>query len=327
MKKILFLIATALVFTLAVSAKPWATGIPQDKSEAINFLDKEVHIAFMETGKLFPINPKALYKDAKGVPMPMSAYANEAKNMQKIGNQSIVALFNALDLETGGQLKKDFNITSVTITLADVIKIFRSDAVIIAPISRSTYLIWDAYDRKTVSIDTIGRYAHVMPKSAEGAEYGFYLKISGYKPILIRSAYCGNNISSEWAIRHLEKDGDWGDNDNGDPEPEKVKPKPQAPPVPGVRNCPPAVKNCPSSSVGTVPGVNNGVGTGAVPGVNNTPGVYQNGFVPATPQYSTPQQSQQVKQKRPAGQKAADVLGGLLMIGVTTASVVQPFVR
>lgn len=202
MKKLAFLIAFAAVTFVANAAK-WGF-MPRESSLSSNVSNKQAHINFMSFGQPFSIPASTLYKLPNGQPMDWKEYSSRASSMASVNLKSLVGLYNGFPKEYRDQLLADNGLNPNTIIDAETaLKIFAGETVKYAQIPLWLKVIYDGYDTDNKSIIVIPERS--PKKLVDGPEGGFWQYVTGYEPLLIRSAYCGNNVESGWANAHIRR--------------------------------------------------------------------------------------------------------------------------
>lgn len=203
MKKIVNFLIAVVAMASSTFAGEWGYA-PQEKTVAVNFKQKITHYNFMAFGTPFPIPSSSLYRLPNGKPMDLSEYTKRASKMARVNFDSWKSLLNSFPETYRQQLLADNNLNTGSIIDDEIaLAIFNGSSMYYGQAPLGEQIIFDAYNTETESVIALKpRSAH---KLTDGPEGGFWLKVTGYEDIFIRSAYCGNNVSSAWANSHIQQ--------------------------------------------------------------------------------------------------------------------------
>jgi hypothetical protein len=165
--------------------------------EAKNFGNKDDYVRLILEGKGFPMAPGTMYPG-----LTQEMYNKYLPIMHKAHNSGFRAQLQSINEMTKGQLVKDFGFKSSVFTDEMCAEIFKSSAVFADYVPQNEEVTWDAYDVNDMKPFSITRGFHYIGKN-KTPEMGWWLKITGYEPILIKSQYCNNNTGTDWIKRHL----------------------------------------------------------------------------------------------------------------------------
>lgn len=235
MKTIVTFLIAVVAMASSTFAGEWGYA-PQEKTVAVNFKQKITHYNFMAFGTPFPIPSSSLYRLPNGKPMDLSEYTKRASKMARVNFDSWKSLLNSFPETYRQQLLADNNLNTGSIIDDEIaLAIFNGSSMYYGQAPLGEQIIFDAYNTETESVIALKpRSAH---KLTDGPEGGFWLKVTGYEDIFIRSAYCGNNVSSAWANSHIQQKSVAklplpSDNNSGDYDKTAApKPKVEAPKV------------------------------------------------------------------------------------------------
>lgn len=179
-------------------------GMMQNASSpyAENRSDKAEYLAFMAYGTGFKTDPRALYPG-----LTAADYAACLPTMQRFHNQAICIQMNAINALTKGQLGRDFGwAPNIPVSIEMAMQVFASDRVTYG-LTPTDIIVYDGVKVRTkndtsIGIFSISRKFHLVGK-VRVPEMGWWLNISGYAPIFIKSAYCNNNVGTGYIASHL----------------------------------------------------------------------------------------------------------------------------
>lgn len=220
--KITLLILLITVAITTVSAQTFGMGLLYERGLGMNDSIKQHVYDFSLFKKPFKMNPKWVYFDkSTKKPMSMNYYNSLVPLLSKVHNVSWYAQMTYINAMTKGQLAKDFgfNFSDFSGHLTEILEIFMSDNVTY-DISPEGMVIYDGVEISKKQVHTVERDAYEN-KTLGIVEYGWWLHVTGYESIYIKSAWCNNNTSTSWLATHIVR--------HKEEIPAPVKPKAEVP--------------------------------------------------------------------------------------------------
>lgn len=203
MKKLITMLVIVIIMTMGAKAGGHlGMGITQNPAApTAKLFDNKTDYKNFFGGIAFPMDSGSLYPG-----LTMKAYRGYLPLLVKFHNASARAQLTEINRITDGQLAIDFGFPTGPIEFTDAMyeQVFMSNSVRYGLTPQNEKVTYDGVDVLNKCLFPITRGFHIVGKSKQ-AETGWWLYVTGYEPIYIKSAYCNNNVDNDWIASHLVK--------------------------------------------------------------------------------------------------------------------------